>query len=179
MQALAEADTALAASDLLLEKGNIHFTRGNLHFARGEPALCGAEHEKALAIARQVGDAQLEANALGGLGDAAYAGGRMKTALEHFRRCSELCRARGFGRIDVSVRFMIGHCLRYQNEIEVALAEHENGVLASTQVGNRLAEMTSHESAGHAHGRARPLSGRDRGAREGAAPVPPDRLAPL
>ncbi len=43
---------------------------------------------------------------------------------------------------------MIGHCLRYQNEIEVALAEHEHGALASTQVGNRLAEMTSHESAG-------------------------------
>jgi class 3 adenylate cyclase/tetratricopeptide (TPR) repeat protein len=148
MHALAEADRALAATDLMLEKGNIHFTRGNLHFARGEPGPCGAEHEKALAIARQAGDAQLEANALGGLGDAAYASGRMRTALENFRRCSALCRARGFGRIDVSVRFMIGHCLRYQNEIEAALQEHEQGVLASTQVGNRLAEMTSHESAG-------------------------------
>ncbi len=148
MQALAEADQALAASDLRPEKGAIHFIRGNLHFARGEAALCGAEHEKALAIAREIGDAELEARALGGLGDAAYASGRMRTAVEHFQRCSELCRARGFGRIDVSVRFMIGHCLRYQNEIEAALDEHARGAQASIEVGNRLAEMTSYESSG-------------------------------
>jgi tetratricopeptide (TPR) repeat protein len=148
MEALTEADKALAATDLLLEQGNIHFIRGNLHFARGEPAPCGAEHEKALAIARRIGDAQLEANALGGLGDAAYASGRMKTALDNFNHCSGLCRARGFGRIDVSVRFMIGHCLRYQNETALALEEHERGAEASIRVGNRLTEMTSYESSG-------------------------------
>lgn len=148
MQALAEADRALADADLKLETGTIHFIRGNLHFARGEPPLCGAEHAKALAIAREIGDAELEARALGGLGDAAYASGHMRTALDHFQRCSELCRARGFGRIDVSVRFMVGHCLRYQNQVEAALDEHARGAQASIEVGNRLAEMTSYESAG-------------------------------
>jgi class 3 adenylate cyclase/tetratricopeptide (TPR) repeat protein len=148
MAALDEAERALAGADLPRERGQIHFIRGNLHFARGESALCLASHERALALARRAGDAQLEANALGGLGDGHYAGGRMRAALSHFQQCSDLCRARGFGRIDVSTRFMIGHCLRYQNDLATGLAEHQAQIAAAARIGNRLAEMTARQSEG-------------------------------
>jgi class 3 adenylate cyclase/tetratricopeptide (TPR) repeat protein len=148
MVALEEAERALSGMDLPREIGQIHFIRGNLHFARGEPALCLTSHQQALTLARRAADAQLEANALGGLGDGYYAGGRMRTALAHFQECSDLCRARGFGRIDVSTRFMIGHCLRYQNDLATGLAEHEEQVAAAARIGNPLAEMTAQQSRG-------------------------------
>ena len=148
MTALDEAERALAGVDLPRELGQIDFIRGNLHFARGEPALCLASHERALAHARRAGDAELEANALGGLGDGEYARGRMRTALAHFQQCSALSRARGFGRIDLSTRFMIGHCLRYQNDLATGLAEQEAQIAAAARIGNRLAEMTAQQSRG-------------------------------
>jgi tetratricopeptide (TPR) repeat protein len=148
MAALDAAEQALARVDLPREAGRIHFIRGNLHFARGEPSLCLASHQRALVLARRAGDAQLEAEALGGLGDGHYASGRMRSALACFRECSDLCRERGFGRIDVSTRFMIGHCLRYENELATGLAEHEEQIAAAVRIGNRLAEMTALQSKG-------------------------------
>ncbi|HMO46169.1 MAG TPA: hypothetical protein PKB14_09085 [Rubrivivax sp.] len=46
---------------------DIHYLRGNLHFARGDGAGCAREHQQALALALQCGDALAEAQALSGL----------------------------------------------------------------------------------------------------------------
>ena len=46
---------------------------------------CLAEHQQSLELARAAGSAELEAQALGGLGDAEYVRGRMLTAGRHFR----------------------------------------------------------------------------------------------
>lgn len=148
MAALDDAARSAGGLDLPREQGMIHHIRGNLHFARGEAKLCRDNHQAALEAARRVGDVDLEARALGGLGDAHYAAGRMATALDHFHRCSALCRARGLGRLDASTRFMIGNCLTYLNQAEAGLEEHRQCMAAAKRAGNRLGEMTAYESAG-------------------------------
>src|SRR5262249_24948654 len=58
--------------------------------------------------ARRLNSPEAEARALGGLADAAYAQGRMRSAFEHFSRCVSLSREHGFGKIEVANRSMIG-----------------------------------------------------------------------
>jgi tetratricopeptide (TPR) repeat protein len=43
---------------------------------------------------------------------------------------------------------MIGHCLRYQNDLAAGLAEQEAQIAAAARIGNRLAEMTAQQSRG-------------------------------
>ena len=70
---------------LTVERARIHFLRGNLHFPRGNIDGCLAEHGRSLELAREVGSPELEAQALGGLGDAEYVRGRMISAHRHLR----------------------------------------------------------------------------------------------
>jgi hypothetical protein len=51
---------------------------------------CLRGHAIALEIARHAGAAELEAMALGGLGDAEYVRGRMISAYDRFRECVDL-----------------------------------------------------------------------------------------
>jgi len=80
----------------------ISFLKGNLHFPRGEVEACRQRHERALDLAREAGDSELEAMALGGLGDAAYLAGRMRTAHEQLGACVAIAEASGLGRIAVA-----------------------------------------------------------------------------
>ncbi len=73
-----------------------------------------------LKYARQSGSPEAEARALGGLGDAFYAQGRMETAFRHFSRCVEISREHGFGRIEVANRPMVGFSRIYPNEPRAA-----------------------------------------------------------
>ena len=61
--------------------------RGNVCFSLGQIERCREEHLLALESARRTGAGDLEARALGGLGDAAYAAGKMRTAFEHYTAC--------------------------------------------------------------------------------------------
>ena len=54
--------------------------------ARQHRGLPGRSTRRAWSLARRLGSAELEAQALGGLGDAEYARGRMLTAYRHFTR---------------------------------------------------------------------------------------------
>ena len=92
-QALAERHT------MIPELARLHHLRGNIFFPLGNIEGCGQEHERGLSYARRSGSAEAEARALGGLADAAYAQGRMRTAFEHFSSCVSLSREHGFGRI--------------------------------------------------------------------------------
>ena len=51
-------------------------------------AVC-AKHGTALELARSAGAGELEAMALGGLGDAEYVRGRVISAHDRFRRCAK------------------------------------------------------------------------------------------
>ena len=102
LAALAEAEAAAVAVDDAEALAEIHYLRGNIHFPRGDVEACRRAHEQALDCARRAGSALAEARALGGLGDAFYQEGRMRSAREHFERCVALAREHGFVRIELA-----------------------------------------------------------------------------
>ncbi|HSA79589.1 MAG TPA: adenylate/guanylate cyclase domain-containing protein, partial [Geminicoccaceae bacterium] len=87
---LDRAETSAVEQGLIAEQARSHFLRGNLLFPRGDIEGCVREHRLGLELARQAGSVELEAMALGGVGDAEYMRGRMISAHEGFRRCIEL-----------------------------------------------------------------------------------------
>lgn len=132
-----------AGDGLGRELSAIHYFRGSIYFPLGNIEGCLAEHGKALDYAYQSASAEDEAKALSGLGDAHYARGRMKTALEHFLRCREVCRAHGFGRIEVGPMYMIAWTGLYVGGAEKS---YEDGMLAidtAVRLGHRRAEIVS------------------------------------
>ena len=104
-EALALLDKAEAVAtnhNLTATLTQLHHLRGNLSFSLGRTDDCRNEHLLALKFAKQCQSAEGEARALGGLGDAEYARGRMKTAQGYYTRCIDLSREHGFGRTEVA-----------------------------------------------------------------------------
>jgi hypothetical protein len=93
---------------MVAELARIHHLRGNIFFPLGNIEGCREEHERGLGFAQRSGSPEAEARALGGLADAAYAQGRMRSAFDHFSRCVALSQQHGFGRIEVANRSMVG-----------------------------------------------------------------------
>jgi class 3 adenylate cyclase/tetratricopeptide (TPR) repeat protein len=127
--------------DLVLELARIHYLRGNIFFPLGKIDGCHEEHERGLAYARRSGSPEAEARALGGLGDAAYAQGRMLTAFAHFSRSVELSREHGFGHIEVANRSMVGFSRVYLNEPRAAHNDGAAATRAAALVSQPRAEM--------------------------------------
>lgn len=76
------AEVAALRAGLEAEVAQACFLRGNLLFPTGDVEGCLREHERSLSIARSCHRADLEAVALGGLGDAQYLAGRMRSATD-------------------------------------------------------------------------------------------------
>lgn len=146
LMALREAEAVLTGEAARAERTRIHYLRGNLHFTRGEAEACRVEHEAALALARANGDLEYEARALNGLGDACYAIGRMRTARDHFQACTDLCQRLGFGRIELSCRFMLAHCAIFLDESDRHIAGLKDGADQAARTGNRFTEMICHQT---------------------------------
>jgi class 3 adenylate cyclase/tetratricopeptide (TPR) repeat protein len=144
---LDKAATAAATDDLAAERARIHHLRGNLCFPLGRLVECLQEHERALDCARTAGSPEMEARALGGLGDAEYARGRMVSAHRHFSRCAELSRASGAGRIEVANLSMVAHTQVYLNDFSDALATSQMAVALAARVGHQRAEIIAHYAA--------------------------------
>lgn len=145
-EALAQLDAAavLAATHRLTpEAAEIHHLRANLFFPLGRIDGCHAEHGAALRLARSAGSVELEAKALGGLGDADYARGRMASAAKHFEACVALCAERGLGRIRVANFSMIAHCLCYQAAFERGREVGREAVRLAREVGHWRAEIVA------------------------------------
>jgi tetratricopeptide (TPR) repeat protein len=92
---LDRAETAAVEQRMIAEQARSHFLRGNLLFPCGDIEGCVREHRLGLDLARQAGSVELEAMALGGVGDAEYMRGRMISAHQCFRCCIELASSRG------------------------------------------------------------------------------------
>lgn len=146
--ALDEAEPLARAQGLTRELAEIHYMRGNLHFARSAVAECRAQHELALGYANVLGDPEWEARALSGLADADYASGRMRTALQRFARCVELCEKNGLPNIALPNRVMLGHCGLYFNDFDRGIAGMLAARAAAVELGDRHAEMMALESLG-------------------------------
>ena len=144
---LDKAATAAATDDLAAERARIHHLRGNLCFPLGRIVECLQEHERALDWARRARSPEIEARALGGLGDAEYARGRMASAHRHFSRCVELSRASGAGRIEVANLSMVAHTQVYLNDFSDALATSQMAVELAARVGHHRAEIIAHYAA--------------------------------
>ncbi|TCK36334.1 tetratricopeptide repeat protein [Paraburkholderia sp. BL8N3] len=147
-EGLAEAQALLDAAQQVAERhgmvaelARLHHLRGNILFPLGRIDGCRDEHERGLAHARRSGSPEAEARALGGLADAAYAQGRMRTAFEHFSRCVALSREHGLGRIEVANRSMVGFSRVYLNEARQAREDGAAAARAAALVGQPRAEM--------------------------------------
>jgi class 3 adenylate cyclase/tetratricopeptide (TPR) repeat protein len=143
LEALGQAQVDATKDGLTLMLSRIHHLRGNLYFPIGNMDGCFEEHSQALDYARQAGSPEGEARALGGLADAMYAQGRMRSAHDRFQACIDLCRAHGFGRIEVANLSMLGLTRCYLGDLEgtskISLAAWE----AAARVGHHRAEMVA------------------------------------
>jgi tetratricopeptide (TPR) repeat protein len=144
--ALEKAEAAALEQNLLAELSRTHHLRGNLCFPLGDIDGCLREHRFALSFARQAGSLELEARALGGLGDAEYARGHMRAAHDHFRRCVDLSREHGFGRIEVANLSMVAHTYSYLNDFTAAKETGLAAVELAARVGHQRAEIIAHNA---------------------------------
>jgi tetratricopeptide (TPR) repeat protein len=125
----------------------LYHLRGNLYFMLGDLAACREQHERALEHARRASSPELEARALSGLGDAAYAEGRMVTAHECYRRCVELARAHGLGRVEVANLSMVSIARYYANDPRGTLEEALAAIEGTARVGHLRAEVIARDAA--------------------------------
>ena len=148
LAALAEAEPLARSHGLHLERSRLHHLRGNLHFGIGRADDCLREHEAALANARACGSPEAEANALGGLGDAYYLRGRMRSARDQFARCVALAQQHGFGRIEVANLHMVGWSTYYLMQIDEALALVQRALDLARTVSHPRGEMIAEAAIG-------------------------------
>lgn len=83
---------------------------GNNMFMRGEVARCRQHHLRARQLADRGHDVRLQAAALGGLGDAFYAEGKVRTAHGYFTRCLTLAEDNDLRLIAIEHRGMHAYC---------------------------------------------------------------------
>jgi class 3 adenylate cyclase/tetratricopeptide (TPR) repeat protein len=148
--AFADLDRAEAVASRLgldAEHARGHFLRGNLFFPRGNIQGVLDEHQESLRLAKASGSVELEAAALGGLGDAEYARGRMLTAAERFDACVSLCREHGFGRIEVANLPMAAITRIYALKLADAAAGAQAAIEASTRVGHKRSLVIARHTA--------------------------------
>ncbi len=143
MQALGQAEPLARQRSAARELAQIGYYRGCLLFAAGNIEACLEQYEQARDCAARAEDPEWEARALSGLGDAHYGRGRMRLALEQFRRCRELCRRHGFGRVEVGSVHMTGVTRRYLNEFREGLADLRAAADTAAKVGNLRTEMVA------------------------------------
>jgi len=144
---LEQADAVAVRHCLLAEQARIHFLRGNLCFPRGDLDGCLREHGIGLELAKRAGATELEAMALGGLGDAEYVRGRLISAHNRFSECVELCERHGLGRIEVANRPMTAFTQWFAGDTRGAVAVADTAIARAVLVGHRRAEMISHHAA--------------------------------
>jgi class 3 adenylate cyclase/tetratricopeptide (TPR) repeat protein len=140
---LEKAEQAARRHDLKEQLARIHFVRGNLLFPRGDIEGCLREHQASLELARAIASVELEVQALGGLGDAEYVRGRMRSAHGNFQRCVALSREHGFRRIEVANEAMVAHSGLYFRPQRAVLAQALASAEAARGVGHQRAELNA------------------------------------
>ena len=140
------ADSVRALADPVME-AEFHTLRGNLAFAAADLELCRQSHQAALAAAEHAGSVEWRIRALGGLGDAAYAAGRLATARTCFAECADLADANGFPRIASPNRGMLANCEVYFLDIEAAQRQGALALAGAQRIGDRYLEMFAKQCA--------------------------------
>lgn len=138
---LEDAEGIAARYGLTAEHSRICYMLGNVCFPLGELDECFAQHERALQLARESGTAECEALALGGLGDACYARGRIVSARRYFARCVEVSNERGLRRSACAHRGMLGAMMSYELRPAAALEHIQLALAEAQQLGRKREEM--------------------------------------
>jgi DNA-binding SARP family transcriptional activator/predicted negative regulator of RcsB-dependent stress response len=141
LAALERAESVLAGVDRPEILARIWTLRGNIHFPRGKLDDCLAAHERALGFAREAKSAVDEARALGGLGDARYQRGHMKSARDHFANCVAQAGKHGAVGLALSHAPMLAITRAYCGEIRLARVDLESAVAAARRVGDPRSEL--------------------------------------
>jgi len=121
----------------------LHHLRGNLSFSLGKSDECRNQHLLALDFAKQCQSAEGEARALGGLGDAEYARGRMKSALDYYTRCIDISREHGFGRTEVAHLGQRAFARMYTGDWREAKIEAVAAIAVAKKADDRRAQMNA------------------------------------
>ena len=148
LRAIDAAEAIAIQGRLLAQLAKIYHLKGNFHFPRGDVDACINYHEKSLTFAKKIDAPDLEASALGGLGDAAYAQGKMYSAYDYLRRCLQLCQQHGLQHIEAPNLFMLGTVRIYQNQQVQALEDTLRAIRLAQRVGHKRAEVVAGLTAG-------------------------------
>ena len=143
LAALQRAEAAATERNLATDLAQIHYYRGNIYFPLGNFDGCLEQHALAREYAQQAGSPEYEAQALGGLGDAYFVGGRMITAHDHFQRCIEVCRQNRLRRIEIANLHMLGETRLYKNELQSALDDCVAAAQPAAGIGHYRAELAT------------------------------------
>lgn len=145
MDRLQEALGVLEDAEALADKTNhetlasIYFMKGNIHFPLGNLDACLSAHQASHDHASKTQSVRLEAQAIGGMADAYYQRGQMRTAFEHFRRCVDLSREKGYRRLQAAT--LDGFCQYFLLETEAAVATTLETVRLSQEIYDPRSEM--------------------------------------
>lgn len=131
---------------------HLHHLRGNFYFPLGRIDDCLREHRAALAFAKESGALEAEAVALGGLGDAHYLGGRMRSSHDQFHKCVALCRGHGFGRLEVTVLHMVGWTVAYLNDMRAAVEYGMQAAEMAARIFHPRSEVLARMLVGYVDG---------------------------
>ena len=152
LAALDQAEPLAREAGLALELSRLHHLRGNLWFPQGRLEECLHEHQQALARAQEAGSHEAQAVALGGLGDAYYLRGHMRSAHEQFRRCVALSREHGYGRLEVTVLHMVGWTALHLNAVHDACEVGLEAVELAVHASHPRAELLARHLVAHVDG---------------------------
>ncbi|MGH8197588.1 MAG: BTAD domain-containing putative transcriptional regulator [Steroidobacteraceae bacterium] len=145
LAALDRAEAVLAGHDRPELLARIWTLRGNIHFPRGELDACLAAHEQALEWAHQANSPVDEARALGGLGDAWYQRGRMRTARDQFAKCVAQAREHGAIGLALSNAPMLALTRAICGEVRQALADCAAVVADAGRFGDPRSELLARD----------------------------------
>ena len=146
LAALERAETVLAGQDRPELLARIWTLRGNIHFPRGELDACLAAHRHALERAREAKSPVDEARALGGLGDAWYQRGRMRTARDFFAQCVTQAREHGAVGLALSYAPMLALTRAICGEVQQALTDCTEIVADACRVGDPRSELLARDA---------------------------------
>jgi class 3 adenylate cyclase/tetratricopeptide (TPR) repeat protein len=141
LQTLDAAEAVAKTEDLLPELARILQLRGSVYFVRGEIEACLKVNERSLKLARDAQAPELEAQALGGLGEAEFARGHMISAYKRYDECIALGRKHGFLRVVAANLSMRGQTLNYMNDLASAMADCREAVELARRIRQPRAEM--------------------------------------
>ncbi len=151
-QALAILERAQAfaeVANLAAELAQLHYLRGNLYFPQGEFEKCFAEHELGLKWAREAGSQEAEARSLGGLADASYLTGRMRTAHLRFAECVDVSRRHDFSAVHVANEAMIGWTGIYIEPLDKFLDSGRHAAKLAAELNHPRAEAIARGYIGY------------------------------